>query len=279
MPIAAFAPDQIGVAASAALRGPIGLSNFQAAAGDLDQDGFADIVGAGAEARLTDSVGKVLPRAERGRHVIAMYNGRTGAIVPTSPSVLEDTPELSAPAVADITGDGYPEAIVGSAGYRVHALDACGRPAPGWPKQTGQWVVGAPAVGDIDGDGRLDVVVATHNGWVFAWSTAGPAADGVVAWESTHHDLRNTSNYETPLDQGTLRSSAPALRYAADGSCITEEQPPEDEPEPTLRARGGCAMAAAAPERRQRDALGALVVFLLLVRRCSRRRLDAFGRL
>lgn len=268
LPVTPFASDQVGVAAPSTLRGPLGISNFQAAAGDLNQDGLPDIAAAGAETALLNSLGKVLPRADRGRHVLVMYDGRTGAIVPTTPSVLEDTPELSAPAIADITGDGYPEVVVGSAGYRVQALDACGRSAPQWPKQTGQWVVGAPAVGDIDGNGRLDVVVTTRNGWVFAWSTPGPA-DGVIAWESTHHDLRNTSNYETPLDQGTLRSSAPPLAYAADGACVTEEQPPQEEPEPRLRARGGCSLRPQ-PGRGWRSNIVAVLGLLLLLRRSTR---------
>ena len=93
---------------------------------------------------------------------------------------------------------------MGTGGYFVHAVDACGREAQGWPKFTGGWVMGAPAVGDVTGNHALKVVVATREGYLYAWSTRG-SDTGVVQWESFHHDDVNTGNYGTPLVQGALR--------------------------------------------------------------------------
>jgi hypothetical protein len=105
-----------------------------------------------------------------------------------------------APAIADISGDGMPEVVYGSAGYMLYAWDLEGDDAPGWPKFTGQWILGSPAVGDITGDGYLEVVVTTREGWLYAWTTKGHA-DQAVQWAGIHHDARNTGSYDTPLPQ------------------------------------------------------------------------------
>ena len=59
--------------------------------------------------------------------------------------------------LADVSGDGVPEAIYGSAGYMMYAWDHTGALAEGWPKFTGHWILGSPAVGDITGDGVVGV--------------------------------------------------------------------------------------------------------------------------
>ena len=55
----------------------------------------------------------------------------------------------------------------------------------------------------------------TRNGWLYAWHTGGKAK-GRIDWASFHHDLQNTGNYATPLDQGTrARRPAAAATSAA----------------------------------------------------------------
>ena len=81
----------------------------------------------------------------------------------------------------------------------AYAVRADGTLHDGWPKFTGQWLLGSPALGDADGDGYLDVVIGTRNGWLYAWRTVVPAAEANIQWANMHHDLRNTRNYHTEL--------------------------------------------------------------------------------
>lgn len=116
------------------------------------------------------------------------------AFAPAFPRRVNDLQFIAGPAVADISGDGLPEAIQGSGVYDLHAIDAEGNQPPGWPKFTNGWMVGTPAVGDIDGDGLLEVVATTREGYLFAWRTAGDEC-GPVLWRRYHHDEWGTGNY------------------------------------------------------------------------------------
>ncbi len=106
------------------------------------------------------------------------------------------------PSSADVSGDGYPELVVGSGGYYVHAWDACGIEAPTFPKFTGSWMIGSTAIGDITGDGMLEVVAVTRMGYLFVFSTDG-SEDGTVGWPEWRHDGHNTGNYDADIAFGT----------------------------------------------------------------------------
>jgi MYXO-CTERM domain-containing protein len=193
-----------------------------------------------------------------------MWSGKTGKMLPGSPVVLEDFTFLSNHAIADVSGDEYPEVITGSAGYFVHAADACGREAPGWPKFTNGWIASTAAVGDIDGDADkgLEVVTGTRDGYLFAWHTRGKSS-GPIQWESYHHDNANTGNYAVPLGQGTTqRASAPI-------DC-SDPVPPETE---HLDA-GGCGCRTT-PSRVPSGALAATGLALALAVARRRRRARA----
>ena len=121
---------------------------------------------------------------------------------------------MTAGAVADLSGDGRAEAVFGSGGYLLHAWDASGAEPDGWPKFTGNWILGGAAVGDITGDGYLEVVAVTREGQLFAWTTDGPA-DQEVQWASIQHDPQNTGNFEMPL----VQQEGPVLMDEAGGCC------------------------------------------------------------
>ncbi len=188
------------------------MSN-QPAFGDMTGDGVPEFVTGGSGTYYLISL--ALWNLQDYQHVLAAWDGVSGDMLSGFPRQLEDLQFLSAPAIADLTGDGRAEAILGSGGYLVYAWDADGTVAPGWPKFTGNWILGSPAVGDIDGDGYLDVVVSTREGLVYAWKTAG-AADQAVQWASIHHDAQNTGNYETPLP---AQAGPPVVEVPPEGCC------------------------------------------------------------
>lgn len=211
----------------------------QPSIGDMDQDGVPDVIISGGSLTLAGALAGGGRRADAGQHLLAFWSGKTGKMLPGSPVVIEDYTFLVNHAIADVSGDDYPEAITGSGGYFLHAADACGREAEGFPKFTNGWIAAAAAVGDVDGDAQksLETVVGTRNGYLFAWHTRG-RADGPVEWESFHHDNANTGNYATKLDQGRAQRAATPL------DCSDPIAPTEDK----FEAGGcGCTTTPAAP--------------------------------
>jgi MYXO-CTERM domain-containing protein len=216
----------------------------QPAVGDLDGDGVLDVVvAAGSQVlgmELTSRMSTTRP-AGPAQHLLAMWSGATGHMMPGAPVPLEDHAVGMNAAVADVTGDGHPEVLLGTGGYFVRAVDACGCEATNWPKFTGGWVQATPAVGDIDGDAQhtLEVVTGTRDGLLYAWHTPG-TNQGVIQWESAHHDLANTSNYASPLTQGVLQTNA-----ATPIDCATDCPAPPPTMVEAQVMPGGCGCRAA----------------------------------
>ena len=123
---------------------------------------------------------------------VRVLDPRTGTEAPGFAAPLMGLSFLTAPAVADITGDGRPEVIVGSDTSTLAAVQDDGTPAPGWPKFTGGWTLFTPAVADLDGDGRVEVAVTTREGELLVWNTPGRPKD--VQAGTWHQDAAHTGH-------------------------------------------------------------------------------------
>jgi MYXO-CTERM domain-containing protein len=185
---------------------------------------------------------------------IIAWDGATGRPLPAWPRQLEDMQFFMNPAIADVDGDGQAEVIHGSGGFLLHALSPDGTEPAGWPKLTGQWILGSPTVGDIDGDDLLEVVVGTRQGELFAWDTPAPTW-ARVDWAGFGHDPAHTRNAETPL---VGWNADPPVSDTAD----TAAPAVDGKPQP-----GGCGCAGAPRGRSGGAGLLALGLSALLLRR------------
>ncbi len=164
---------------------------------DLDGDGVLEVVDAGIGIGYITAMAKDYEQVQFD-HFINAWDTTDGMMKRGFPQQVEGLQFFQNPAVADLDHDGYAEVIEGTGEFLLHAFDVDGAIPDGWPKFTGQWLMGSPAVGDLDGDGTIEVVVTTRGGQVYAWHTGGHA-DTDVQWQSFHHDPRNSGNASTPL--------------------------------------------------------------------------------
>jgi MYXO-CTERM domain-containing protein len=189
------------------------------ALGDLDQDGKFEVILPTAGANAALSMLKSYQRLDYEMHLTA-WDLATGKMKSGFPQAIEDYVFFMNPLVVDIDGDGKKDVLAGSAGYFVHAWNVDGKEARGFPKLTGGWIAATPTVGDMDGDGKLELATVTRNGWLFVWHVRG-LSKGRMDWDSFHHDLRNTGNLATPLDQGgdEIAPEDPVIHEVQPGDC------------------------------------------------------------
>jgi len=81
---------------------------------------------------------------------------------------------ISAPAVADVDGDTYPEIFIGNGAGAVYAWNHDGTPfrlPSGQFKYIGGFLWSAPVIGDVDDDGAMEIVAASQNDSVYVMRT------------------------------------------------------------------------------------------------------------
>jgi hypothetical protein len=143
-------------------------------------------------------------------HLIAAYDGATGAPLPAYPTITDDYQLLSASNIAKID-PGLPDnqVVTGTGLGLLHAYDgATGRDVAGFPKQTGGWLF-APAA--ISSDGRIADI--TREGYLFEWRTSAPACQ--PQWPMFRHDQLDTGNYNF---DGTPPAAVSAVRLNSLGA-------------------------------------------------------------
>ncbi len=146
------------------------------AVGDIDNDGLLEIV-IGVDAHVDPYQGSI----DGGALYVFKPDGSTMLGFPRYINEIIS----STPALADLTGNGYLDIVVGAGRYyngsdgsKVHAYDYRGRPLSGWPVTTGGAVLASPAVVDLDANGTLEVVVGSSDGKVYAWRHTGTLVPG-----------------------------------------------------------------------------------------------------
>jgi Subtilase family/FG-GAP-like repeat len=127
-------------------------------------------------------------------HLVGGWDAASGSWLPSFPIPIEGWQIPTAPAVADVDGDGSAEVLAGSSGNVLHAFHQDGSEPRGWPKDTGGWLLASPAVGDVDGDGKSEVVAVTRDGFLYVWDTPAPKGSR-GGWPSFRHDARNTGRF------------------------------------------------------------------------------------
>lgn len=102
----------------------------------------------------------------------------------------------SAPALADLDGDGKLEIAIGSLDGALYVFKSNGTLLWGGPRyldtaSPAGSIQSSPAIGDIDHDGSLDVVVGSDNGWVFAFDRYGALKPGWPQFTGWNADYPN----------------------------------------------------------------------------------------
>jgi hypothetical protein len=154
------------------------------------------IVGAGVSVfDLLNGISSMPGQGTRVRSAITVTDPVTGNNVSQYTQAIQGLAFFSAPAIADITGDGNPDIILSADSAALHGFDGVsGTAAAGWPQWTGGWSFATPAVGDLTGAGTVDVAVTTREGFLHVFSTPGLTAANHEAWH-WHQNDRNTGHY------------------------------------------------------------------------------------
>jgi hypothetical protein len=180
------------------------LGTSVAGAGDVNGDGFSDVVIGSPEFDATSKLGVVTPDAGR---VIVGYGSSTGVSLTTGLNVFSAFRlGASVAGAGDVNGDGYSDIVVGApsatntisgeGAARVYAGSASGvSSGPLWTEYGGEAFGGfgssVSSAGDADGDGLSDVLIgavfqdkggAQDQG--FAYVYRGPLAPGTTPFWS-----------------------------------------------------------------------------------------------
>ena len=115
---------------------------------------------------------------------------RDASLIAGFPKYILETVQ-STPAIADVTGDGYPDIFVGTGtfyyknspdrptyGYALQGWDHRGQPLPGWPKQLSGVAPASPVIGDIAGDSAPEIIVPTFDSKLYAFFANGQPVPG-----------------------------------------------------------------------------------------------------
>ena len=192
--------------ASLAQGGAIVPFTTSPSAGDLLGGSVPQIAQSGSSA--SDVVTGVVETPGMGIQVhsgVGVWDPLTGQSLSQFSQPIQGLAFISAPALADVSGDGVADVILATDSAALHAWDGrTGQPVAGFPKWTGGFSLFTPAVADLDCDGRLEVAVMTREGYLHVFRTNGLASAARQAWH-WHQDNRNTGHWGPDAGAGEGR--------------------------------------------------------------------------
>jgi thermitase len=155
-----------------------------------------------------------------------------GTPMPNWPQRLPLGHAFAQTALADITGDGKPEIIVGTDKGAVYAWSSNGTLIPGFPKNLGviqaeeMAVKSCPALGDIDGDGKLEMAATGIDGRVFVWDIDAAPSAAANEWRMYQGDAAHTGFRKAvaAVTSQTLEAENLARTASAVGSSVAVNQ-------------------------------------------------------
>jgi hypothetical protein len=158
-------------------------------------------------------------QAQRIVNYMRGYDPATRTSLPGFPRLMMGLPFETAPALADVSGDGQPDVINNEDSSNVVAFTPGGSLVAGWPKFTGGWTFWTPGVGDIYGDLHNEVADITREGYLFVWRTPGRASSN-EAWtyhQNDWHDGRYGTDTRAPGVPRRIRLGARQVCFSAPG--------------------------------------------------------------
>jgi hypothetical protein len=159
----------------------------------------------------------------RVRSAIQAWNPSSGENLAAFTQPIQGLAFLTAPAIADVSGDGKNDLVLGTDSQALHGYDGVtGAPLEGWPKWTGGWSLWTPAVGDLGGDGKVEVAIATREGYLRVYRTAGRTDAPADAW---HWHL---NDWNTGFHGDDTRPPAAASRVRVRGRTLSFRAPGDD---------------------------------------------------
>lgn len=165
----------------------IGQSLGRPALGDINADGYSEIIVAG------DS--KIYSFA---------YNGALLSDFPIDLGRYDLTGVIAAqPVLADVDDNGSPDIIVGLPVGAIHAYDHRADRIAGFPLPSSFEIERSCAIADIDNDGDLDLLSVEKSGMISAWDISYIYNSVNVPWGMDGGDQSN-SNYLSPLHEKQL---------------------------------------------------------------------------
>lgn len=170
---------------------------------DLDGDGLPDLMIGAAN-------GQVYAYKNTGTTTVPAWTAEPSWSISTPCTVSTSGASVpqgfSAPALADLNGDGLKDLLVGMRDGVCVFQNTGSSSAPVWTRNTGWDLTGlttvgyyAPALADLDGDGNVDLMVGRRTGVVNAYrNTTTNTASGPVWTANPVWDLYRISTYASP---------------------------------------------------------------------------------